>query len=173
MKKLVRQMLRFAAVGLSAFALDYVLFIVLHMFGISYLIANIVSYTLSTVYNFILSMRFVFSGKSSQTRLQQFVIFLVLGFVGLGLNELYLWLLVDFCHIAPAVSKLIAAFLVTIFNFITRKIFLEDRSPKGAEPQPLEPEQIGEALEAGLEDVGVILHEELDIVTGKSDIRIL
>ena len=75
MKKLIRQMLRFAAVGLSAFALDYVLFVVLHMLGMSYLIANIISYTLSTVYNFVLSMRFVFSGKSSQTRLQQFIIF--------------------------------------------------------------------------------------------------
>ncbi|MGN0072954.1 MAG: GtrA family protein [Coriobacteriales bacterium] len=171
MRKLIRQMLRFAAVGLSAFALDYVLFMVLHMFGMSYLIANIISYTLSTVYNFVLSMRFVFSGKSGQSRLQQFVIFLVLGLVGLGLNELYLWLLVDFCHIAPAISKLVAAFLVTIFNFITRKIFLEDRAPK--EEPPLEPGQIGEALGAGLEDVEVILHEELNIVTGKSEIKIL
>lgn len=46
MKKLIRQMLRFAVVGLSAFALDYVLFVVLHMLGMSYLIANIISYTL-------------------------------------------------------------------------------------------------------------------------------
>ena len=172
MKKLIRQMLRFAAVGLSAFALDYVLFVVLHMLGMSYLIANIISYTLSTVYNFVLSMRFVFSGKSSQTRLQQFVIFLVLGFAGLGLNELYLWLLVDFAHITPMLSKLIAAFLVTIFNFITRKIFLEDRTPKGGK-EALEPEAIGEALEAGLEDVEGIFQEELNIVTGKSEVKIL
>ena len=172
MKKLIRQMLRFAVVGLSAFALDYVLFVVLHMLGMSYLIANIISYTLSTVYNFVLSMRFVFSGKSSQTRLQQFVIFLVLGFIGLGLNELYLWLLVDFAHITPMVSKLIAAFLVTVFNFITRKIFLEDRTPKGGK-EALEPEAIGEALEAGLEDVEVIFQEELNIVTGKSEVKIL
>ena len=172
MEKLIRQMLRFAAVGLSAFAIDYVLFLVLHFLGIPYLIANVASYTISTIYNFVLSMRFVFSGKASQTRAQQFAIFLVLSAIGLGLNELYLYLFVDCLHIAAPISKVVATFLVTIFNFITRKIFLEDRKPKGAS-EPEEPEDLAAALEQGGRDVETILREEIDIVTGKSEFKIL
>ena len=171
MKRLIRQMLRFAAVGLSAFAVDYVLFVILHAIGLPYLIANIVSYTISTIYNFILSMRFVFSGKSSQSRVQQFVIFLVLAAIGLVLNELYLFLLVQYAHILPAISKVIATFLVTIFNFITRKIFLEDRQPKVKEE--VTPALVGEALIEGEHDVERIIQEEINIVTGKSDAKIL
>ena len=177
MRRLIRQMLRFAAVGLSAFAIDYVLFLLLHFVGIPYLVANIASYTISTIYNFVLSMRFVFSGKASQTRAQQFAIFLVLSAIGLGLNELYLYLFVDCLGIAPAISKVVATFLVTIFNFITRKMFLEDHKPKGQKAafdgEDTADDDIIAALGEGGKDVEAILREEIDIVTGKSEFKIL
>lgn len=164
-------MLRFAAVGLSAFAIDYVLFMLLHLLGMPYLIANIASYTISTIYNFVLSMRFVFSGKASQTRAQQFSIFLVLSAIGLVLNEIYLYVFVSLLGITPAISKVVATFLVTIFNFITRKLFLEDRRSK--RPQStIQDDDILAALGEGSKDVEAILREEIDIVTGKKKFKI-
>lgn len=127
MRVFVKQFLRFAAVGLIAFAVDYALFLLLHLLGMPYLIANIISYSVSTVCNFVLSMRYVFAGKAGQTRSQQFVIFVVLSVIGLGLNELFLWLLVEFAGIWAGISKFIAAALVTVFNFTSRKMCLEDR----------------------------------------------
>lgn len=171
MKRLVRQMLRFAAVGLSAFAIDYVLFLLLHLLGVPYLIANIASYTISTIYNFVLSMRFVFSGKASQTRGQQLGIFLALSAVGLVLNELYLYLLVSCLNIAPALSKVVATFLVTIFNFVTRKFFLEDHGAPALQEQ--DNGDLGEALEEGSRDVSAILREQIELWRGKRKFKIL
>lgn len=164
-------MLRFAAVGLSAFAIDYVLFLLLHLLGVPYLIANIASYTISTIYNFVLSMRFVFSGKASQTRGQQLGIFLALSAVGLVLNELYLYLLVSCLNIAPALSKVVATFLVTIFNFVTRKFFLEDHGAPALQEQ--DNGDLGEALEEGSRDVSAILREQIELWRGKRKFKIL
>lgn len=165
-------MLRFAAVGLSAFAIDYVLFMLLHLLGMPYLVANIASYTIATIYNFVLSMRFVFSGKASQTRLQQFVIFLVLSAIGLVLNELYLYIFVSLLVITPAISKVVATFLVTIFNFITRKLLLEDRRSKRIQIRDDNDDDIIAALEEGGKDVGNILREEFEMVRGKRKFKI-
>lgn len=165
-------MLRFAAVGLSAFAIDYVLFMLLHLLGMPYLIANIASYIIATIYNFVLSMRFVFSGKASQTRAQQFGIFLVLSAIGLVLNEVYLYVFVSLLTITPAISKVVATFLVTIFNFITRKLFLEDRRSKRPQSAIQDDDDILAALGEGGKDVEAILREEIDIVTGKRKFKI-
>ena len=130
MKKLILQFIRFSFVGLTAFAIDYILFLVLEIAGVPYLIANIISYVIATIYNFLMSMRYVFPGKTGQTRMQQFIIFTVLSIIGLGLNELFLFVFVHFAAIPAWFSKIMSTFLVMIFNFITRKYFLEDRKPK-------------------------------------------
>ena len=169
MKRLIIQFLKFSAVGLSAFAIDYALFVVLHLLGTSYLIANIVSYTLANIYNFLLSMKYVFAGRTGQSRTEQGVIFTILSIVGLGLNELFLWLLVQFIIPLPVVSKVIATFLVMIFNYITRKWFFEDHG-KGIEEEgafDLTPEEMGCALWEGAGEMEKIFREEIDIITGK------
>ncbi len=170
MKRLLVQFLKFSAVGLSAFAIDYALFVVLHLLGMSYLIANIVSYTLANIYNFLLSMKFVFSGRTGQSRAQQAVIFAVLSVIGLGLNELFLWLLVQFVLPLPVVSKIIATFLVMIFNYVTRKWFFEDHKRDAIVEQDefdLSPENVGDALWEGAGEMERIFRTEIDIITGK------
>ena len=126
---IVGQFLRFAAVGLSAFAIDYVLFLVLtYVFKVFYLYASTASYVLSTIYNYALSMRYVFQGKETQTAMQQFFIFLGLSVVALGLNQLCLFLFVSYARWPEWFAKLAATFCAAIFNFVSRKLCLEDRS---------------------------------------------
>ena len=93
--------------------------------------------------------------------------------IGLVLNEIYLYVFVSLLGIAPAISKVVATFLVTIFNFITRKLFLEDR--RSERPQPAiqdADDDILAALGEGGKDVEAILREEIDIVTGKKKFKI-
>lgn len=169
MKRLLIQFLKFSAVGLSAFAIDYALFLVLHLFGMSYLIANLLSYTIANVYNFIMSMKFVFAGRTGQSRLAQAIIFAVLSVIGLGLNEFLLWLLVEFVVPLPVVSKIIATFLVMIFNYVTRKWFFEDHKNNRFEiPEPdVNLENVGEVFWEGGKEVETVLRGEIDIITGK------
>lgn len=127
-KKLFVQFVKFGIVGVIAFFIDYGLFLLLdYVFGVNYLIASATSFIVSTIFNFVASMRYVFAGKRGQSRTQQFVIFFVLSIVGLGLNQLILWLCVAFLGWYAWVGKLVATAVVMVFNFITRKVFLEDR----------------------------------------------
>ena len=126
--QLARQFLRFAVVGISAFAVDYAIFLLLtYVFDVYYIAASTISYFIATIYNYVMSMRFVFSGKETQTAMQQFFIFVGLSVIALGLNQLFLWLFVDGAGLPEWLAKLAATVCVTIFNFVSRKLCLEDR----------------------------------------------
>lgn len=127
LRELTVQFVKFGIVGVIAFCIDYGLFLLMtYVFGINYLIASAISFVISTIFNFAASMRYVFAGKRGQTRSHQFVIFFVLSVVGLGVNQLVLWMCVDLLAWLAWVGKLAATFIVMIFNFVTRKVFLED-----------------------------------------------
>ena len=127
LRELTVQFAKFGIVSVIAFCIDYGLFLLMtYVFGINYLIASAISFVISTIFNFTASMRYVFAGKRGQTRSQQFVIFFVLSVVGLGVNQLVLWMCVDLLAWLAWVGKLAATFIVMIFNFVTRKVFLED-----------------------------------------------
>lgn len=128
LRELTVQFAKFGVVGVIAFCIDYGLFLLMtYAFGVNYLVASAISFTISTIFNFMASMRYVFAGKKGQTRTQQFVIFFVLSVIGLGVNQLILWVCVDMLAWLAWIGKLVATAIVMIFNFVTRKIFLEDR----------------------------------------------
>lgn len=128
LKALAVQFAKFGVVGVLAFFIEYGIFLALtYVLGVDYLVAAPVAYVISTAFNFAASMRYVFAGKKGQTRAQQFAIFFGLSLVGLGVNQLVLWLCVDLAGLAAWFGKLVATACVMVFNFVTRKIFLEDR----------------------------------------------
>lgn len=128
-KALTGQFLRFGMIGIIATLIDYaVLFVLLEFFGIYYLIANAVAFTVSVVFNYLGSMKFVFSGREGMSRRKEFVIFVILCVIGLLLNEVLMWIGVDLCHLYSMVSKLFATVVVMLYNFVTRKIFLDAKT---------------------------------------------
>ena len=54
-----------------------------------------------------------------------FIIFIVLSIVGLIITEIIMWLGSDVMGISYLIVKIVATAIVMIFNFITRKMFLE------------------------------------------------
>ena len=75
--------------------------------------------------NYFASLTFVFDVDKSKSHGRNFVIFMVCSIIGLGLNDLFVWLITDICHVYYMISKVIATVFVMIFNFVTRKKFLE------------------------------------------------
>ena len=127
MKKLINQILKFGVVGIIAFLIDYSLLYVLTEFiHIHYLISAIISFSVSVIVNYILSIKWVFEVNHKQTK-KDFVLFIVLSVIGLGINELIMYVMVDKLNIHYMFTKLFATAVVMVYNFITRKIFIEKK----------------------------------------------
>ena len=123
--KLLMQILKFGIVGGTAFIVDYGIFTILSQFlNIHYLIASIISFSISVIYNYILSIKWVFDVSKKQTT-KEFAIFVILSVIGLGLNSLIMYISVDLLNIHEMISKILATAIVMVYNFITRKIFIE------------------------------------------------
>ncbi|MBQ5778153.1 MAG: GtrA family protein, partial [Oscillospiraceae bacterium] len=96
MKKTIFQLIKFGIVGVVAAIVDVGVLVALReLLKLDVLLSSAVSFSVSVVVNYFLSMRFVFKGKK-QGVLREFVIFVVLSVGGLGLNQLIMWLGVKF-----------------------------------------------------------------------------
>ena len=126
MKKLISQFMKFGIVGVIAFVIDYGFMVLLtEVFGVPYLISTTVSFIISVIFNYFASMRFVLKRKDDMSRRREFIIFVVLSVIGLVINDVFMWLMVDFLFIDYRISKIVVTFIVAVWNFVTRKIFLE------------------------------------------------
>ena len=75
-RRLLWQFARFLVVGLLSFAFDYGLFFVLfHYFGVQYLVASTISFSLSLVLNYFLTLRFVFEAKQGRNVAVEFTVY--------------------------------------------------------------------------------------------------
>lgn len=134
MKKLLEQIIKFGIVGIIAFVIDYaVLFGLVEFFHMDSIAAATISFTVSVIFNYLASMKYVFVGRADQSRRQQFIIFVVLSVIGLGINDGIMWVLNQFLEaMIPAYyylfSKIVATAVVMVWNFVSRKIFLEERN---------------------------------------------
>jgi len=118
--------MKFGVVGVIAFALDYGFMIFFtEVFHIDYLISATASFIISVVFNYYASMRFVFSRKEEMSRRREFIIFVVLSVIGLIINDIAMWAGVDFFGFDYRIVKIVATLVVSIWNFVTRKYFLE------------------------------------------------
>ncbi len=137
--KLLQQIIRFGFVGILSFFVDFGVYNVLcNLLGVHYLVAGGVGFVVSVIVNYLLSMKFVFEGRDDISKTREFITFVFLSVIGLGGNELVLFISIDGIYYhwtwlsswlaigwANAIAKLGATAIVMIYNFITRKIFLE------------------------------------------------
>ena len=129
MRKLIEQIMKFGVVGFLCFFIDYGLMILFtEAFHINYLVSAALSFSISTIVNYSLSMRYVFKSKKDANKINEFILFVVLSVIGLGVNEAAMWIAVEGLGIHYMISKIGATAVVMVFNPVTRKIFLEDKS---------------------------------------------
>lgn len=124
MKHLIKQILKFGVVGGLAFIIDYsLLYILTEYVHIPSLISAAISFIISVIFNYILSIKWVFDINKKQTK-KDILIFFILSTIGLIINEIII-LIGNIVEIHYMISKIGATFIVMIYNFITRKIFVE------------------------------------------------
>lgn len=139
--------MKFGIVGIIAFIVDFfvtmaIYFLIDRLTGFKYseVIGSFFGFTISVIVNYVLSMKYVFEHRDDLDRKQEFSIFLVLSAIGLVINLIVIWFLNHPVYenftwlknhvqedLIVAFSKIVATGIVTVYNFITRKIFLEKK----------------------------------------------
>lgn len=123
--KLFYQIIKFGIVGGIAFIIDYSTLILLkEVFKINLFISTEIAFIVSVIFNYILSIKFVFDVNNKKNN---FFPFVILSFIGLVLTELIMYIGVDKIKINYLIVKVVATIIIMIFNFITRKFLLEKK----------------------------------------------
>ena len=126
MKNLIAQIMKFGVVGVIAFVIDYgVMVFLTEVFGLNPVVSATISFIVSVIFNYIASMRYVFSHKEDMSRSREFVIFIVLSVIGLIINDVLMWAGTELVSIDYRIVKIFATAVVMVWNFITRKFFLD------------------------------------------------
>ncbi len=127
MSKLLGQLMKFGVVGIIATVIDFVVLTILtETFGVHYLTSAAIGFIVATLFNYVASMRYVFNSRfGPHEKRKELIIFILLSVVGLGLNQFFMWLFVEFFSIFYIFSKVLATTLVMAWNFVSRKIFIE------------------------------------------------
>ena len=129
MKKLIIQLIKFGIVGVIATLIDLAVLMVLkEILDVDVLAASAVAFSVSVIANYILSMLFVFKSRGN-SKVKEFLVFVILSIGGLLLNQFIMWLGTEIMTAYYLWVKAFALVFVPIYNFVTRKIFLEKKAP--------------------------------------------
>lgn len=142
MKKLLAQIIKFGIVGFICFLIDFLITIILtNYLDVHYLISKFFGFVVSAVVNYLLSIKFVFTNKKEMDKKKEFTVFIILSAFGLVINEIVMFICIDgiYAHTAllrsyitddlmVSISSIMATGVVMVYNFISRKLFLEKKS---------------------------------------------
>jgi putative flippase GtrA len=119
------QLFRYTLVGGVAFLVDIgSLGAAVEVLHINYLVSAAMAFLFGLLTNYALSILWVFNHRKSQSRLNEFLIFSIIGAAGLGLNELFIFIFSEELLFHILESKLFSTVFVYLWNFFARKYAL-------------------------------------------------
>lgn len=120
-KERIKEVLRFCLVGGLSFLVDYgLLFLCTEWLRIYYLYSSAISFTVSVVFNYWLCVIYVFREARHQTK-KQVAVFIGSSIIGLGLNQICMWLFVTIAGIYYMLAKIFATAIVTVWNYVMKR----------------------------------------------------
>lgn len=129
LQDLIKQFLKFGVVGVIAFIIDFGVMVLLkELCGLAPVFAATISFCVSVAFNYTASMRYVFERRDDLSRSREMVTFFVLSIIGLGINDALMLLGTEMLVWDYRVVKIGATAIVMVWNFVSRKVFLERHS---------------------------------------------
>lgn len=128
------QLFRYALVGGLAFVVDFGSLVTLTEFGrLPYLWSAAFAFVLGLLTNYVISVTWVFDKRAVKNRQVEFIIFGLLGVLGLGINELSMFVLTNIIGFHYLVSKLVSTAMTFSWNYLSRKVLLFSFAAKDSE----------------------------------------
>lgn len=132
-KSLIKEFSRYILVGGSAFLVDFGLLYIFKTFIFASLgqtglyISTAIGFAGGLVYNYILSLVFVFESAKTDSKgrsVGAFIVFAIIGIIGLLLTELGMYAGTEFLRANYLIVKVFVAAIVLIWNYGARKILI-------------------------------------------------
>ena len=92
--------------------------------SIEYLLATALAFAISTFANWLFGRLLVFRGKQQQSLLREILSVYLASIVGLLLNLLIMFLLVQLLGMEKMIAKMAATVLVFTYNYLVRKLII-------------------------------------------------
>ncbi len=123
----MNQFVKYTIIGVTAVGIDYLFMILFkEIFNISVLTASAIGFMLALIYNYTLSMKYVFVNfREGMTKTKAGIIFFVTYVMGLGLNQLIMYVFTKKIIIHYMIAKLISITIVGLWNFFSKKVTIE------------------------------------------------
>ncbi len=117
---------RYVWTGGLGFALDFFTMVALYYgLGMHYQVATAFGFLLGLIVVYLICNVWVFSNRQwKQSPAKEFVVFALIGLLGMGLTHVLMWTFVEQCEIGAAISKCITAAIVLVWNYGARKIII-------------------------------------------------
>lgn len=119
------QLFRYTFVGGLAFVVDFgLLYLLTEFANFHYLTSAAIAFVAGLVVNYVLSKLWVFNKSSYKNKVAEFLMFALIGVIGLGFTELLMWLFTDIFGAYYIISKILTTMLVYFWNFFARKFMI-------------------------------------------------
>ncbi len=117
---------KYMVAGGAGFIVDYsILTLCYVLLSYHYLISAALGFVAGLVFVYISSNKWVFAHRRLKDNVaMEFLVFALIGLIGLLLTVLFMWVFVDVIGVYPLVAKLITTALVLMWNFGARKMIL-------------------------------------------------
>ena len=132
-QKVVRQFVRYFAVAGVGLVVDFgTVIFTKQILGFYYLLAVCCGFILGLIFTYIFSNKFVF-GAPKVDHKKAFVLFGVIGLVGLGILNILMLILTGWLGVNYIIAKALATIVVFAWNFLARRtLFHEDNAAEQA-----------------------------------------
>lgn len=136
---LLKEFIRYVIVGGVSFLVDSGVLALFREFILTggtpweLFLCTALGFVAGLITNYILSLVFVFKkdeNKSSGKSVKGFIVFTLVGIIGLGLTELGMYTGVYLLHLHYLFTKIVVAGLVLVWNYVGRKIFVFGKGEK-------------------------------------------
>ena len=117
------KLIRFSIVGVGNTLVNWSIFIILNVFGVYYIISNIIAYIIATINSYIWNSLWVFKygqGLDINTSVK----FFILNLVGLTANTTIMYILVDILNLNKFMALVLASVVVVIMNYTINKLWV-------------------------------------------------
>lgn len=129
-RRIFRQFVKFGLVGISSTIIDWGVFYLLNLiFGVYYLTAKVLSFSVAVINSFIWNRRWTFRSQNPNHS-EEFVKFLIIALIGLSINALIMYLAVSIFHTRKIVGLVFATGITTFWNFLANKFYTFKNSQK-------------------------------------------